>query len=90
MNGVLRDRWLAGVLSAALAVSFILCVVSDLSFGAALDQAGVAQQTTTGTVALGISWLVGHGLHGAAVVAVPFFFLTRSKVATGNIDLEQR
>jgi hypothetical protein len=68
----------------------MLCVFSDLSFGAALDQAGVAQLTTISTVTLGISWLVGHGLHGAAVVAVPLFFLTRSKVEASTSDVEPR
>lgn len=90
MNGVHRDRWLAGFLSAALAVSFILCVVSDLSFSAALDQAGVVLPTSAGIMTLGISWLLGDGLHGAAVVAVPFFFLTRSKVEAGIRDGELR
>lgn len=78
MSGFLHDRWVAWVLSVALAVSFVLCVGSDLSFSITLDQAGLVPSETAGFLALGMSWIVGHGLHGAAVVAVPLFFLAQS------------
>lgn len=78
MNRLLHDRWVAWVLSAALAVSFVLCVGSDLSFSITLNQAGLVLSETAGFLALGMSWIVGHGLHGAAVIAVPLFFLAQS------------
>jgi hypothetical protein len=81
MNDLLYERWVAGVLSAALFVSFILCVASDLRFSVTLKDAGVVLPASAGIIALGISWLLGHGLHGAAVFAVPMFFLTRNKAA---------
>ncbi len=84
MNGLLHDRWVAGALSAALIVSFILCVISDLGFSATLKEAGVVLPVSTGIIALGVSWLVGHGLHGAAVIAVPLFFLAREKSAAAD------
>lgn len=77
MNGLLHDRWVVWVLSAALAISFVLCVGSDLGFSITLNQAGLALSETAGFLALGMSWIVGHGLHGAAVVAVPLFFLAQ-------------
>jgi hypothetical protein len=36
MNDLLDDLWVAGVLSAAMVVSFALCVASDLSFSTTL------------------------------------------------------
>jgi hypothetical protein len=78
MIGLLHDRWVGWVLSAALAVSFVLCVGSDLSFSITLERAGLALSETAGFLALGMSWILGHGLHGAAVVALPLFFLARS------------
>lgn len=82
---------MAWVLSAALAISFVLCVGSDLSFSITLERAGLALSETAGFLALGMSWIVGHGLHGAAVVAVPLFFLARSgrSVAVDRDDLSR-
>lgn len=80
MNSLLRDRWAAGVLSAALVVSFALCVSSDLRFSATLTEAGLVLPASAGTITLGLSWLLGHGLHGAAALAVPVLFLARNRV----------
>ncbi|HET6443018.1 MAG TPA: hypothetical protein VFI27_00435 [candidate division Zixibacteria bacterium] len=88
MNDTYYSRWLAYSLSAALAVSFVLCVASDLSFSATLDKADLVLPATTGIIALGISWLVGHGLHGAAVIAVPFFFVTSGKAGADKKGIE--
>ncbi len=89
MNSLLHDRWVAWVLSAALAVSFALCVGSDLRFSITLNQAGVVLPGTAGFLALGLSWLIGHGLHGAAVIAVPIFFLVPKKAASTAIEDER-
>lgn len=86
MNGEQRALWPVGVLFIALVVSFALCVASDLRFSATLYQAGIILPSTSGFITLGMSWLLGHGLHGAAVVAVPLFFLTRSNSAAGEVD----
>jgi hypothetical protein len=88
MNSLLHDRWVAWFLSAALAISFALCVGSDLRFSITLNQAGVVLPETAGFLALGMSWLVGHGLHGTAVVAVPTFFLARDKATAADVDDE--
>jgi hypothetical protein len=77
MGNIKYDRTVALLLFVALAVSFILCMVSDLRLSAALNQSGLELAATAGMVGLGYSWLIGHGLHGAAVVAVPLFFLAR-------------
>lgn len=86
--GILHDRWVAGVISAALAVSFILCVASDLSFSATLKDAGAVLPATIGILTTGMSWLLGHGLHGAAVIAVPIFFLARNEAVAIDPDGE--
>lgn len=86
MNGLLHDRWVAWILSVALAISFVLCVGSDLSFSITLNQAGVVLSETAGILALGLSWLVGHGLHGAAA-AVPLFILVQSgRIAAADLE----
>ena len=84
MNDLRRDRWLAAVLFAPLAVSFVLCIASDLGFSATLDQAGIALPATGGFIGLGISWLIGHGLHGAAVFVVPIFFMAHNRPSAGE------
>lgn len=81
-----RDRLLAAVLSAALVVSFTLCIISDLSFSATLNEARIVLPASTGIIALGMSWLVGHGLHGAATIVLPSLFFARSKIVTSNSD----
>jgi hypothetical protein len=86
MNDLRRDRWLAAVLFAPLALSFVLCIASDLGFSATLNQAGTVLPATGRFIGLGISWLVGHGLHGAAVFAVPIFILARGRAASGQSD----
>jgi len=88
MNGMLHDRWIAWVISATLFVSFALCVVSDLRFSASVNEAGVALPVSAGIMAMGVSWLLGHGLHRAAVIAVPAFFLVRNKTAAAVMDGE--
>jgi hypothetical protein len=84
MNDLRRDRWLAAVLFVPLAASFVLCVASDLGFSAALNQAGIILPATGGFIGLGITWLIGHGLHGAAVFTVPIFFMIRSRTSAGE------
>lgn len=86
MNGEQRDLWLARVLFIALSVSFALCVASDLSFSVTLYQPGIILPSTASFITLGISWLLGHGLHGAAVAAVPLFFLPRGNSAISELD----
>lgn len=88
MNGLLDDRWVAGVLSSGLVVSFNLCVISDLGYGATLNETGVVLPASNGITALGTSWLVGCGLHEAAVIAGPLFYLAREKAMDAGIDYE--
>lgn len=67
--------WLVGTLFVALALSFVLCIVAGIGLGPALNQAENVLKTESAQAALGIFWLLGHGLHGAAVVVLPFLLL---------------
>jgi hypothetical protein len=55
MNSLLHDRWVAWVLSVALAISFVLCVSSDLSFSITLNRSGLVLPETAGFLTLGMS-----------------------------------
>jgi hypothetical protein len=66
MGNITYDRTVAILLFLALASSFIICIFSDLRLSAALNQSGITMIATASSVDLGFSWLIGHGLHGAA------------------------
>lgn len=86
MKDLRNDRWLAGVLFFALVVSFLLCVASDLRFSALLNDMGRKLPVSAGSLSLGLSWIIGHGLHGAAVIAVPIFVLRRDNSAGIGVE----
>jgi hypothetical protein len=68
----------------AAAVSFALCVVSDLGMSLTHEQA------STG-LAWALAWLAGHGLHGAVVVLLPLaYFLTQRSLHEAKGRLQER
>lgn len=75
------NRQTAVFLFLPLFLSFVPCVGRELSFSAILNQTGMLSPATAVFLALGVAWLLGHGLHGAAVIAVPLFFLVRDMQA---------
>ena len=72
-----RRRWLAGLLFLALAGTFLWCIIDNIILGA--QPSGLANGSTVTAVAIlgAVFWLVGHGIHGAAVIALPVMILRR-------------
>lgn len=64
-------RWAAALLFLALAASFVWCIVDNIVMSA--QAPGTVTETTvmTTTIIGAILWLVAHGVHGAAVIALP-------------------
>ena len=79
-----RVRRPAEVLFIALLASFIFCVASNMGFSSTLRRAGISSPSTSVLLASGLVWLLGHGLHGAGVVALPLFILTRLPLCQGT------
>ena len=73
-----RRRLLAVLLFLALALSFLWCIVDDIVTSAEATKTGYATPVTAVTITGGILWLVGHGIHGAAVVGIPVLLSRRS------------
>ena len=61
-------RWTAALLFLMLAVSFVWCIVDNIIMSA---QASDVIEETTVAIIGAILWLVAHGIHGAAVIALP-------------------
>jgi hypothetical protein len=71
MRGQRRRYWLIGALFMALVGSFALCSIGGVGLGPALGEADGVLRTEPAQVAVGLLWLMKHGVHGAAVVILP-------------------
>jgi hypothetical protein len=64
----------------AAAVSFVLCVVSDVRMS-------VTHEQTTGEVGWALTWLVGHSFHGGIVVLLPVaYLLLQPREVEGRVE----
>jgi hypothetical protein len=61
-------RTLFFFLMAAAAMSFLLCIAADLRISLGFEQ-------TIAELGWAVTWLAGHGLHGAVVVLLPVAYL---------------
>lgn len=61
-------RRMATLLFLALLASFVWCIVDNIIMSAQVPD--VIEETTV-TIIGAILWLVAHGIHGAAVIALP-------------------
>ena len=77
-------RILALILLVALALSFLWCIVDNVLTGAAVAKTGAATPVTAVTITRGVLWLVGHGVHGAAVIVLPTLLWQHSQ-AKGRV-----
>lgn len=73
-----RLRLLATLLFLVLALSFLWCTIDNIILGAEKAKPAVEIQVTALTIAGAMLWLVGHGIHGAAVIALPMLLWRRS------------
>lgn len=67
MKQDVRLRTLLIFLMVAAVVSFSLCVFSDVRMN-------ITHVSLPDELAVALSWLVGHGLHGAIVVLLPVVY----------------
>ncbi len=85
MRTSLRFRPMALTLLAALSVSYVLCIAADLLFGWTMYEAwgplmpGFTWPLTAVGFLIGLLWLVGYSLYGAALIVFPYNYLTRQR-----------
>jgi hypothetical protein len=83
MNATLNFRAVVITLLIALVVSYVLCIAGDLLFGWTMYQAwmpllpGFTWPLTVGGFLIGLFWLVGYSVHGAAILVLPYNYLVR-------------
>jgi hypothetical protein len=73
-----RRRALFLFLMAAAVISFALCVFSDIRMNS-------THVPLSDELAVAVTWLVGHGLHGAIVVLLPFAYLLQGCASTSAL-----
>lgn len=87
MRPLLSFRAVAITILAAAAISYILCILGDLLFGWTMYETwapllpGFAWPLTAGGFLIGLLWLVGYSLYGAALIVFPYNYLTRERIA---------
>jgi len=62
-----------------LAGSFLWCIVDNIILGTGPANVGGGTTATAVTVVVAALWLVGHGIHGAAVIALPIIAWRRGQ-----------
>jgi hypothetical protein len=87
MRPYLQFRPLAITIFVALLVSYVLCIVADWLFGWTMYVAwapllpGFTWPLTAGGFLIGLLWLVGYSLYGAALIVFPYNYLIRGQIA---------
>jgi hypothetical protein len=72
----------------ALAISYVLCILGDLLFGWTMYETwmpllpGFTWPLTAGGFLIGLLWLVGYSVYGAAILVLPYNYLIRQQAAT--------
>ena len=83
MNGRLNFRIVSITFALALVLSYLLCIAAGLLFGWNMYEAwmpllpGFTWPLTAGGFVIGLLWLVGYSVYGAALLVVPFNYLSR-------------
>ena len=83
MKGLLSFRVIATTLFIVLAVSYVLCIATGLLFGWTMYQAwtpllpGFAWPLTVNGFLVGLLWIIGYSLYGAALWVFPYNALVR-------------
>lgn len=72
----------------ALAISYVLCILGDLLLGWTMYETwmpllpGFTWPLTAGGFLIGLLWLVGYSVYGAAILVLPYNYLIRQQAAT--------
>lgn len=88
MKASLSFRTVSITLLLALAVSYVLCILGDLLFGWTMYETwmpllpGFTWPLTAGGFLIGLLWLVGYSIYGAAILVLPYNYLVRQQTAT--------
>ncbi len=83
MNGRLNFRAISITFVVALILTYVLCIAGDLLLGWTMYEAwmpllpGFTWPLTAGGVVIGLLWLVGYGVYGAALLVLPYNYLYR-------------
>ena len=90
MLASMRQKWLLRLLALVsflvLVITFLWCILENIATSAELAKAGVVMPVTSITVLTGLFWLIGHGVHGVAAMALPIFiFHRRTKNELNNV-----
>ena len=87
MRPLLSFRAVTITILAAAVISYVLCILGDLLFGWTMYEAwapllpGFTWPLTAGGFLLGLLWLVGYSLYGAALIVFPYNYLARERLA---------
>ena len=88
MKPTLSFRATAITLLTVLGVSYVLCVAAGLLFAwSTMYQAwqpllpGFVWPPTVGGVLVGLLWVVGYSLYGAALIVLPYNYIVRREAA---------
>ncbi len=88
MDRRLNFRALSITFGLALGVSYLVCIAGDLLFGWSMYEAwmpfvpGFTWPLTPTGVLIGLLWLTGYGLYGAALIVFPYNYLYRRFTAS--------
>ncbi len=83
MNGRLDFRAISITFVVALTFTYVACIVGDLLLGWTMYEAwmpllpGFTWPLTAGGFVIGLLWLVGYGVYGAALLVLPYNYLYR-------------
>lgn len=72
-----HSRLFAVILFLVLAVSYLWCIVDNILTSAEMAKAGGEIEVTAVVLFSAIVWLIGHGIHGAAFIALPILLWSR-------------
>lgn len=89
-NYPMRQKWLLRLLALVsfltLMFTFLWCNVDNILTSAEMAKAGAVMPVTSMTVLTALLWLIGHGIHGVAAIAIPVFILhMRAKNEVGYV-----
>ncbi len=88
MNKLLSFRIIGITLFIALTLSYVLCILGGILFDWTMYEVwapllpGFTWPLTAAGFFVGLLWLAGYSLYVAALLALPYNYLTRRKVTT--------
>ncbi|GMR10712.1 MAG: hypothetical protein BMS9Abin28_1534 [Anaerolineae bacterium] len=83
MNGGLNFRAVSITFIVGLTLTYVLCIAGDLLLEWTMYEAwmpllpGFTWPLTAGGFVIGLLWLVGYGVYGAALLVLPYNYLHR-------------